>query len=43
MKLTRQIEKLTEDLIEMVTDPAARPCRCGTPAKDIDEVILVGG
>src|SRR5512139_2859444 len=45
MKLTRaKLEKLTEDLIEMVEGPCRQALAdSGLPARDIDEVILVGG
>jgi molecular chaperone DnaK len=45
MKLTRaKLEKLTEDLIEMVDGPCRQAITdAGLSAKDIDEVILVGG
>src|SRR5512143_1085696 len=45
MKLTRaKLEKLTEDLIEMVEGPCRQALAdSGIAAKDIDEVILVGG
>jgi molecular chaperone DnaK len=45
MKLTRaKLEKLTEDLIEMVEGPCRQALAdAGLSARDIDEVILVGG
>src|SRR4030043_479133 len=45
MKLTRaKLEKLTEELIEMVEGPCRQALAdSGIAAKDIDEVILVGG
>ncbi len=45
MKLTRaKLEKLTEDLIEMVEGPCRQALAdSGLSARDIDEVILVGG
>jgi molecular chaperone DnaK len=45
MKLTRaKLEKLTEDLIEMVDGPCRQALAdAGLSTKDIDEVILVGG
>ena len=45
MKLTRAtLEKLTEDLIEMVEGPCRQAVAdSGISARDIDEVILVGG
>jgi molecular chaperone DnaK len=45
MKLTRaKLEKLTEDLIEMVEGPCRQALAdAGLTAKDINEVILVGG
>ncbi len=45
MKLTRgKLEKLTEDLIEMVEGPCRQALSdAGLSTKEIDEVILVGG
>jgi len=45
MKLMRaKLEKLTEDLVEMVDGPCRQALGdAGLSAKDIDEVILVGG
>jgi molecular chaperone DnaK len=45
MKLTRaKLEKLTEDLIEMVEGPCRQALAdAGLTARDINEVILVGG
>jgi molecular chaperone DnaK len=45
MKLTRaKLEKLTEDLIEMVEGPCRQAMAdAGLSARDIDEAILVGG
>jgi len=45
MKLTRaKLEKLTEDLIEMVEGPCRQALAdAGLSPRDIDEVILVGG
>ncbi len=45
MKLTRsKLEKLTEDLIEMVEGPCRQALAdSGLSTRDIDEVILVGG
>jgi molecular chaperone DnaK len=45
MKLTRaKLEKLTEELIDMVEGPCRQALSdAGLSAKDVDEVILVGG
>jgi len=45
VKLTRaKLEKLTEDLIEMVEGPCRQALSdAGLSTRDIDEVILVGG
>jgi molecular chaperone DnaK len=45
MKLTRaQFEKLVDDLLERTLEPARQALRdAGLDAKDLDEVVLVGG